>query len=88
MSQHTIVVTAIIYHDETGMIGFVENFVGVTARGRTAADVLKSLRRAVQFHYANNAEAIAMMMQPVIMNARREHFSVEVEFPDDCDVDR
>jgi hypothetical protein len=87
VSRHTLAVTAIIYSDERGLTGFVEGFVGVIAYGKTSREVIKQLRQNLQFYFAENQDAFAMMMEPVIMGARRERFAVEVELPDTVDLD-
>jgi len=81
MAMRTIAfVTAIIYNDETGVAGFVEEIVGISARGKTEKDVRNRLRKAVEEFYQDNLPAFAQRQETYIC-VRRERLPVEIEIP-------
>jgi hypothetical protein len=81
MHGNRVVVTAIIYKDETGVVGFVEEVTSANATGKTEGDVRNKLRRAVQRFYRSNRGNIARRMETRV-NVRRERLAVEIEMPD------
>jgi predicted RNase H-like HicB family nuclease len=81
MTNRTMaVVTAIIYKDESGVSGFVEEIPTVRANGKSENEVRKRLRKAVQAYYEENHENIAQRME-TYTSVRRERLAVEVDLP-------